>query len=448
MNRNAISKCLNKKCASCKNTFSKDRFLRRDREWETCNKCSTKAALRRKVDYMLFYNDLGQRMVGLYIGQPFGQEPRQQQPVKRQPLEQQVSVSQPFNQMSAFESFPEAGIGPSLDVLRDYELLNSSFHCDHVYDGEAPVGYNFDTILGLGDKKIDFDQCLADLGLDINGFERVDSTFLQDQTEPVPSSYEMEAIIDIEGTNLTPAQEHVLPSIASELQFPAQATAKRVGKNRSKPVPSFIGDFFADINVSHDILRQPITPPDELTGEALAAHLTSELVLAIRLTEVHRRWHGMKRGDWQREVQSLIRIEEDEFITPWATLSDWFVMYEVDLEGVLDYTKTPSMSLTNRKFAKGYFKQKVLGDLKNEAVTKIEKTTEALLKHFGDYPPYTEAEVKIELDRQLSFLNSAVVEDCKVNGCLGLKTVFSRLYMDKFSKTWTLDVQGSQTPNV
>ncbi|KAJ4315987.1 hypothetical protein N0V94_005679 [Neodidymelliopsis sp. IMI 364377] len=495
MYRNAITNSTTKKCSSCRHIITKEGFIRKGKEWKTCNTCSMNGYLARATESRRLDEDLYRSMGDLYIKQALGQElyvpeptPQsafqqlcafeQQQFEQRQLEEQQrlyllerVQAEQflshqqyndqipgqlPMLQQQVFCEEPSDWfLGESdLDtLLQDYELLDGgNFYSDFRTEEEVQADYDSDAVLGPQGKEVDFEECLekvlsAQLR-DDTATGRPDSMFLENQTVQVHPAYHFNTTANIEGVGLAYVQVQDVPAPVGTHQVPAPASTKQTRKPR-KAAPACLHTFFADFIPAQDILRQPSCIfTSSLTGLPLATHLVSQLSLAIRLCEVHRRWNRMKRADWHKEVQLLIRLENDEHITPWEPLSDWFVIYELGLEEVLEQDSAASRSATDRKFAKERMVRKVKAELQQMATQLIGQTTEALFETLKQMSGSTEEEVKADLDRQLKLVQSKVREDCKVSGCLGLKSVVSGLNKEKFSTSWKQDAVEVETPHV
>jgi hypothetical protein len=383
---------------------------------------------------------------------------RAEQFLSHQQYNDQIPGQLPMLQQQVFCEEPSdwfLGESDLNTLLQDYELLDGgNFYSDFGAEEKAQADYDFDAVLGPQGKEVDFEECLEKVLCeqlrDDSAIGRPDSMFLENQTVQVHPAYHFNTTTDTEGIGLAymQAQEVPAPVGTHQALAPAPAPTKQTRKPR-KAAPTCLHTFFADFIPAQDILRQPSsTPIPSLTGLPLVTHLISQLALAIRLCEVHRRWNRMKRADWHKEVQLLIRLENDEHITPWAPLSDWFVIYELGLEEVLEQDSAASRSATDRKFAKERMVRKVKAELQQVATQLIGQTTEALFETLKQVSGFAEEEVKADLDRQLKLVQSKVREDCKVSGCLGLKSVFSGLNKEKFSTSWKQDAVEVETPHV
>lgn len=370
------------------------------------------------------------------------QSPSNQQPVTYQNL-------QPELFQESFLTYPmDPNQGTNQGMLPDYEPLDPNLYFDFGADDEQQAGCSWIDLTGPGDQEIHFEECLAnalraDLQLDDGfqqssfdeldelfdiGMNRADSMFTKGPDDPfLTPDYTVEAASDVDMVDSVPiiAQEDVSESNANDGLGERKTPAKRVRKPRNKSPPFSLNEYFTDFNASADILRQPVSPDHDLTGAALNTHLISELVLAVRLAQMHRRWSKMKQIKWLKEVNVLVNLENKGTITPWGPLSDWLTLYELDMEDILDkYGHDKNLDWQAKTEVKVDMKRFAISfkaELRRKANELIEQNMTALLKLFWEGSGLGERMVKIELNKQLRFLEEAVVQDCQNNGVLRLK---------------------------
>lgn len=359
------------------------------------------------------------------------------------------------------QPFLTCPVDPNQGMLPDYGLLDLNPYCNFEANGDEQTGSSFDNP-DAGEKDLDFDECLANallLGLiDLqggNGAEqpisnepnfdldmdimRSDSMF-QDEPDALHLSHsyaEAPGENDINMVGSIPImQGDTSSSISGVLQGQHQGPSKRVRKPRTE-APSFsLNMYFADFSTSEDILRQPLSPDYTLSGAALVKHLISELGLAMRLSELHRRWnYNQKLANWFKEVDLLDRLEERGILTPWGPLSDWLVLYQNGMEELLDrygHGSNIDWQAERKVRADKVHLSKVLkANLREEYLQLIRVNTEALFKLFIDVIGQQDLnKLKIALDKQIRLMKAAVTEDCKQNGVLRLKTGPNGTYVD------------------
>ena len=347
--------------------------------------------------------------------------------------------------------------GTNQGMLPAYESLDPNFYCnlEALPNGEQTNYSWIDS--GSANQDMDFKQCLENaLRVELAGLQhdtdvqqptvclfddidfelgmgRVDSMAPEELHDPYPSSYPyIEAPATINGNMVgsypVNAQGNFSDTTAQVLQAQREATAERAHKPHNKPAPFSIDEFFTGFNPLEDILRQPTSPKRDLTSEALAKHLISELGLAIRLSELHHRWNNnnmRKSSKWFTEVDLLGRLEERGSITPWGPLSDWLVMYQTGLETILDrYGHGAKLNWQmDRKVRadKIVLSKSLREDLRCEASKLIGSNMEALFKLLVELTGQTDLKkVKTALDEQLRLMKAAVAKDCATNGVLYL----------------------------
>ncbi|KAH6644733.1 hypothetical protein C7974DRAFT_440272 [Boeremia exigua] len=350
---------------------------------------------------------------------------------------------QPELFMEPFLTYPvDPSQGMSQDMLPDYELIDPNFYCNL---GSPANGLQADYSWTDSGPSIQEATQEADFSGSNYGNQLVDDDAFDLLGDSIPSvQYDHDLsdamVIDVADVNPPDTLQNFITAEAQQTQQePAievqpQAPAARVRQPRAK-TPSFSLDaFFQDFNASDDILRQPALPNHDLTGEALAKQLISELGLAFRLTELHRRWNKNKVNDWFKEVDLLDRLEGKKAIVPWGPLSDWLVMYQNELETILDrYGDVSNIDWqTERKVrADKYTLTKSLtSDLRDEAQRLIEVNKESLLELLVELTGQDGSEVKFVLDKKLRLVKAAVVNDCAVNGILALRVGPHGVYVD------------------
>ncbi|KAJ8108336.1 hypothetical protein OPT61_g8245 [Boeremia exigua] len=219
--------------------------------------------------------------------------------------------------------------------------------------------------------------------------------------------------------NFTAAQGAGIP-----VQF--QST---VGSSRQhKKLPPFSLDaFFTGFSASDDILRQYTPPRYDLSGEALARQLVSEVGLAIRFSALYRYWSKMKQPEWFQQVEVVDKLEQKKLIEPWGPLSDWLVLYEIELEDILDHcwdVTTLDWQKDYKLRALKYRMFKLLRrEMRIEAGQLLNAKVAALFKLLAELTGQTDERIlKNALNKQLRLMKAGIANDCAVNGILNLKT--------------------------
>ncbi|KAF9695378.1 hypothetical protein EKO04_006537 [Ascochyta lentis] len=343
--------------------------------------------------------------------------------------------------LQPFEAFP---LELNMGMPPQSQLWDANSCSNFGTNGAEQVDYNFNDFRAPGDPELDFEERLAnalhaelsimndieqsafgELDLD-NRIGQVDSMFpMETDLKYQLLSDDCNAMTDTNtiDSNLVAAQGHILQPTAGEFEAQPQAATKRARK--PKPAPFSLDKVFAYFDASQDILRQPSVPSHDLTGAALTMHLITELGMAVRLSQLRRRWSHMKQRAFLKEVELLTKLENEDSIMPWGPLSDLLTMFEIGLEDILDrygHNKNLDWKTENKvKADVQRFARAFKTGMSQKALEIIKLNTEALLKLFIDASDYPESKVKAELNRQLRSLNEAVVKNCKDTGVLRLK---------------------------
>lgn len=478
MKSNTTPSFLNKKCSNCRISAPEEGFSRRDKVWKTCNECANKATNRRKAEY----DNLRQRMEGLSIGQRqlppmpehihLGRRQLQQSGLQEQLPDQRMTVEYLLNDPDPYEPTPlelheqrrrlaqpspSLPVHPNLETLPPYEMLDPNIYSPFGTGGDENLYSSWPDIPGLDDQELNFDECLANAlqgdmqpgqgygqpSLEFeyadNGFLQADSLFPMDlmndrhfRYEPLPDGFDAMMDVNMANFDQAAAQENGPRVTAEDVQALCEAaflSSNQIPDREPHPelAPYSLDHIFTGFNASEDILRQPVTSihAQNLTGETLAKHLISEFGLAVRLSEVYRRWRPMKQAKFLKEVNVLVSLEAKNAITPWGPLSDWLTLYETCLEEILDHygeNKTLDWKIKRElQLCKKRMERKIKTSLRLLALELIDRNTDALLKLILEGSKHPECKVKTALKRQLRSVQTAIARDCAENGVLRLK---------------------------
>ncbi|KAF1364583.1 hypothetical protein EJ07DRAFT_151841 [Lizonia empirigonia] len=373
------------------------------------------------------------------------------------PPEQQLLHHQDLEPELFAQPSPSVPVHPSLETLPQYEMLDPNIYSHFGIDGEENLHSSWSDIPGLDDQELDFDECLANAlqgdmqrgqgygqpSLEFeyadNGILQADSLFPMDlmndrqvRYEPLPNGFDATMDVNMANFDQAAAQENGPQITAGDVQALCEASflsGNQIPDREPHPelAPYSLHHIFTDFNASEDILRQPATPihAQDLTGEALAKHLISEFGLAVRLSEMYRRWRLMKQAKFLKEVNVLVSLEAKDTITPWGPLSDWLTLYETELEEILDqYGENKTLDWKMKRelqLCKKRLERKIKTALRLSALELIDQNTDALLKLFLEGSKHPERKVKTELKRQLRIVQTEIARDCADNGVLRLK---------------------------
>lgn len=445
-----------KKCSRCKKTTFPNMFYRRGATWKTCNACSAASSaahaanrqetLRANTSPTVWPGNDAYITAGYRILQLQGEHARAQQEFEHY-------------QQQRYEQVPSTALGYLMSPVPFEPSPQEMYQQQRRMNGMDAV---VDSNQGAGQGRIPAsdDQISANLRAFLNEMEQqpLPFNFEEYAANELQAEYQAEPSI-IQDSNLdAPQMDSVLESLtvdqlrdwleldsstpqdSTSQPFTAPADPAPVSLNPTHyhtPVQQFttpaepplsLSGFFSSFSATQDLLRQPESPEQGLTGRALIAYLISEFGLASRLEALYHRWSGKDHSgnghlhQFFQELYSMHQLEANNQATPWEPLSGWLVIYEQEFGAfAADYELYAEVSWQEkRKYQARKLKlsRQLKMELRDAYKEQMESTELELRKAFVELTGRSEHEVKKALQKELQNVARKVKGDCLNNGIL------------------------------